>query len=138
MQQQDANHIYGGSGMDVQNHLGEFENVSARLLGTLSNLRYGKDTITNYRRILKRVGTYMSQHGYSIYSEDIGSRFLEEQLNKRLLSASYSRSLRSVIRRLNDECYETQYIRRHTGGCENRLRNGVRFWRIICYSASKG
>ena len=60
----------------------------------------------------------MSQHGYSIYSEDIGSRFLEEQLNKRLLSASYSRSLRSVIRRLNDECYETQYIRRHTGGCE--------------------
>lgn len=104
--------------MDVQNHLGEFENVSARLLGTLSNLRYGKDTITNYRRILKRVGTYMSQHGYSIYSEDIGSRFLEEQLNKRLLSASYSRSLRSVIRRLNDECYETQYIRRHTGGCE--------------------
>lgn len=111
MQQQDANHIYGGSGMDVQNHLGEFENVSARLLGTLSNLRYGKDTITNYRRILKRVGTYMSQHGYSIYSEDIGSRFLEEQLNKRLLSASYSRSLRSVIRRLNDECYETQYIR---------------------------
>ena len=29
--------------MDVQNHLGEFENVSARLLGTLSNLRYGKD-----------------------------------------------------------------------------------------------
>ena len=104
--------------MDVQNHLGEFENVSARLLGTLSNLQYGKDTITNYRRILKRVGTYMSQHGYSIYSEDIGSRFLEEQLNKRLLSASYSRFLRSVIRRLNDECYETQHIKRHAGGCE--------------------
>ena len=108
MQQQDANHIYGGSGMDVQNHLREFENVSARLLGTLSNLQYGKDTITNYRRILRRIGTYMSQHGYSIYSEDIGSRFLEEQLNKRLLSASYSRSLRSVILIIKTTNYTAQ------------------------------
>lgn len=59
--------------MDTQNHLGEFENVSARLLGTLSNLQYGKDTITNYRRILRRVEVHMRQHGYSAYSADIGS-----------------------------------------------------------------
>ncbi len=104
--------------MDTQNHLGEFENVSARLLGTLSNLQYGKDTIANYRRILKRIGTYMNQHGYSVYSEDIGSCFLEEQLSKGPLSASYSRSLRSVILRLNDECFETHYIKRHTEGRE--------------------
>ncbi len=110
--------------MDTQNHLGEFENVSARLLGTLSNLQYGKDTIANYRRILKRIGTYMNQHGYSVYSEDIGSRFLEEQLNKGPLSASYSRSLRSVILRLNKEG-------------KNLLRDGALFWRIIYYTAGK-
>lgn len=100
--------------MDTKNHFCDFEIVSARLLGTLSNLQYGKDTIANYRRILKRIGTYMKQHGYSVYSKDIGSRFLEEQLNKGPLSASYSRALRSVILRLNDECFETHYIKRHT------------------------
>lgn len=100
--------------MDTQNHSGEFKNVSACLLETLSNLQYGKNTIANYRRILKRIGTYMKQHGYSAYSEDIGSHFLEEQLNKGPLSASYSRALRSVILRLNDEYFEAHYIKQHT------------------------
>lgn len=31
--------------MDTKNHFCDFEIVSARLLGTLSNLQYGKDTI---------------------------------------------------------------------------------------------
>ncbi len=100
--------------MDSQNGFAEFDRVSTRLLEMLSSLHYGKDTITIYRRILKRIKAYMEHCDHAFYSENIGAQFLKDHFSKGNFSYSYTRALQCTVRRLNDVYFEKGYINRHT------------------------
>ena len=100
--------------MDSQNGFDEFDSASTQLLEMLSSLNYGKDTITNYRRILKRIKAYMEFHNHAFYSENIGAQFLKDHFSKGEFSLSYARALRCSVHRLNDVFLKKGFIYQHT------------------------
>lgn len=99
----------------MDNHIPfvELDRATKKVLDTLSNLKYCSDTITNYRRILVRVRQFSEQNGYCDYSEEVGNFFLEENFRVKVLSASYSRALKTVVRRLNDAFTGAEFVLHH-------------------------
>ena len=72
------------------------------LLEQLELKSYRKDTLNNYRRILKKLSLYMQQNEVPAYSSDIGNDFIEDYVSKHNTSVSFQKTINTVIGRLND------------------------------------
>lgn len=69
---------------------------------SLKEQSYGKETLKNYRRIINRLDTYMSENKITVYTLDIGSKFLNDTITTRNLGKASTTTLSTVIRRFND------------------------------------
>lgn len=79
--------------------------VEALTYGLLEQLQlkfYGKDTLNNYRRILKNLMVYMQQKKIPAYSPEIGNAFIEDYISTHRIKVSFQKTIRTVIRRLSD------------------------------------
>lgn len=72
------------------------------LLRQLESKFYGKDTLNNYRRILKNLNIYMQQKAIFAYEVRVGDEFIKNYLGTHKVSSSFQKTINTVIRRLND------------------------------------
>lgn len=90
------------------------ENQSVELLieGLLEELQlkcYGKETLNNYQRILKKLALYMQMNEVSTFSSEIGNAFVEEYIYTHEISVSFQKAIRTIVGRLNDYCNGREY-----------------------------
>lgn len=93
----------------------EKENQSVEQLthGLLEELQlkcYGKETLNNYRRILKNLALYMQMNEISTYSSEIGKVFVEDYISTHEISVSFQKMISTVIGRLSDYCVGREYL----------------------------
>jgi len=86
-----------------------FEQLSNGMLEELQIKRYGKETLNNYRRILKNLALHMQLNGISTYSSEIGKAFVENYISTHEISVSFQMTISTVIGRLNDYCDGREY-----------------------------
>ncbi|MEK4128646.1 hypothetical protein NYE67_03140 [Solibacillus sp. FSL W8-0474] len=72
------------------------------LLRQLESKFYGKDTLNNYRRILKNLNIYMQQKAIFVYEVRVGDEFIKNYLGTHKVSSYFQKTINTVIRRLND------------------------------------
>lgn len=92
----------------------EKENQSVEQLthGLLEELQlkcYGKETLNNYRRILKNLALYTQLNEISTYSSEIGKAFVEDYISTHEISVSFQKTISTVIGRLSDYCDGREY-----------------------------
>ena len=85
------------------------EQLSNGMLEELQIKRYGKETLNNYRRILKNLALHMQLNGISTYSPEIGKAFVENYISTHEISISFQMTISTVIGRLNDYCDGREY-----------------------------
>lgn len=79
------------------------------LLEQLELKFYGKDTLSNYRRILKNLELYMQKNEIPAYSAEIGKAFINDYISNHEISVSFQKMINTVIGRLNDYCEGKKY-----------------------------
>lgn len=83
----------------------EYQPIETLTHGLLEQLElkfYGKDTLNNYRRILKKLVQYMQHNKILAYSSGIGNAFIEYYISIQEISVSFQKTINTVIGRLND------------------------------------
>ncbi|OLN24792.1 hypothetical protein [Desulfosporosinus metallidurans] len=83
----------------------KYKSVEALTHGLLEQLQskfYGKDTLNNYRKILKTLALYMQQDKIPAYSPEIGNAFIEDYTSTHEISDSFQSMIRTIIGRLSD------------------------------------
>jgi site-specific recombinase XerD len=78
------------------------EELAYGLLEQLQLKFYGKDTLNNYRRILKSLTLYMQQNEIPAYSSEIGNDFFNDYISTHEINLSFQKTIRIVIGRLSD------------------------------------
>ncbi len=78
------------------------EALTNGLLEQLKSKFYGKDTLNIYRRILKNLTMYMQKNELSAYTPNVGDAFIQDYISAHEIGASFHKSIRTVIGRLND------------------------------------
>jgi site-specific recombinase XerD len=89
------------------------EILSHELLEYLGLKHYGKDTLNNYRQILKKLALYMQKYEISTYSSKIGKDFIEDYISTHEISVSFQKAIKTAIGRLNDYCEGKKYSLQH-------------------------
>lgn len=72
------------------------------LLEQLELKLYGKDTLNNYRRILKNLALYMQRNEITTYSSEIGNAFIKDYTSTHKISVSFQKTMSTVIGRISD------------------------------------
>lgn len=85
----------------------EIKNLSFRdlldeFLNYLEDKSYTKLTLVNYRRTLRKIESFMIEHGIGAYTPEIGMQYYETYLIENELGASRQKAMFTAIRRLND------------------------------------
>ncbi|MEX2461110.1 MAG: tyrosine-type recombinase/integrase [Paenibacillaceae bacterium] len=87
-----------------------------QMMRGLTALGYRCSTISAYQCALRKVATFMKDHGVTEYSHAVGQLFLEEQLTKTGLSERWYKYIKTAIRRLDgyiqDKPFETTHTKR--------------------------
>ncbi|MEC1759839.1 tyrosine-type recombinase/integrase [Schinkia azotoformans] len=86
--------------------------IEALTYGLLEQLElkfYGKDTLSNYRRILKNLALYMQKNEIPAYSAEIGKAFIKDYIINHEISVHFQKTINTVIGRLNDYCEGKKY-----------------------------
>ena len=78
------------------------EALTSGLIEQLHLKSYGKDTLNNYRRILKNLALYMHRNEIPAYSSEIGNAFIGEYISTHEINVSFQKTIRTVIGRLSD------------------------------------
>lgn len=52
--------------------------LTEKVLDQLKDQNYMESTLTNYRRIYRRLHTFLIQHGRGAYSKELGKEFLKK------------------------------------------------------------
>lgn len=86
--------------MDKKNQT--VETLAQGLLEQLKLKLYGKETLNNYRRILKNLALYMQQYEITKYSPEMGKAFIDDYCSNHKMSIFHQKAITTVIRRLND------------------------------------
>jgi site-specific recombinase XerD len=87
--------------------------VEALTYGLMEQLKlkfYGKDTLNNYRRILKNLSLYMQQHKIQAYSPEIGNDFIRDYISTHRIKILFQKTICTVIRRLSDYSEGMKYL----------------------------
>ncbi|GAE93142.1 hypothetical protein JCM21714_2185 [Gracilibacillus boraciitolerans JCM 21714] len=85
----------------------DYQSIEQLTNGLLEELQikcYGKETLNNYRRILKKLILYMQLNEISSYSSEIGRAFIEDYISTHEISVSFQKTISSVTKRLSDYC----------------------------------
>lgn len=85
------------------------EALTCGLLEQLELKFYGKDTLGNYRRILKNLALYMQNNEVPAYSSEVGKAFIKDYISNHEISVSFQKSINTVIGRINDYCEGNKY-----------------------------
>jgi site-specific recombinase XerD len=82
------------------------EELADGLLFQLQGMSYRKNTLYNYRNILNSISTFMCKSAINEYSAEVGQRFLYNYFSTHKIDSNFQKSIKTVIRRLNDfyEC----------------------------------
>jgi site-specific recombinase XerD len=83
--------------------------LSAGLLELLMSKRYRSGTLINYRRTLASVEHFMKEKQFKDYTEEIGEAFLADRIDHEHIAHSRQRSIRTILRRLNELYSGTEY-----------------------------
>ena len=79
-----------------------FPELEAGLLRLLEENSYRPGTITYFRNKLEALRLYMADHGIGHYSPEVGENFFDDHARVNSYGVSARKSLRTVIRRMND------------------------------------
>ena len=78
------------------------EQLTHELLEQLQLKRYGRETLNNYRRILKNLELYMQQNDIPAYWSETGDAFIKHYISTHELSVPFQKTIRTVVGRLSD------------------------------------
>ena len=56
----------------------DFLTLSEEVISELKGLGYMDSSLTNYRRLYRRIGSFMEEHAVKEYSPDWGKAFIDE------------------------------------------------------------
>lgn len=87
-----------------------FPELEAGLLKLLEENSYRPETLAYFRKKLEDLGLYMADHSIARYSPEVGEAFLEEHVRKNNYGISSQKSLRTVIRRINDYYHGNGFV----------------------------
>lgn len=95
-----------------------FQELTARLEKELCRLHYTETSVTQYRRMWRRIATFLKQEGLDYFTEDAGLRFLDQQFDffEREKTGKLTQSLINVfriIRMLGDFQQHGSILRRY-------------------------
>jgi hypothetical protein len=114
------------------------EHLTHGLLEELQLKCYGKETLDNYRRILKNLALYMQLNELSTYSSEIGKAFVGDYISTHEISVSFQKTISTVIGRLNDYCdgreYSPQQRRNRLLSWQKTMRFSLK---ITCHFVSR-
>lgn len=79
-----------------------FPELEAGLLKLLEENSYRPETLAYFRKKLETLRLYMADHGIGRYSPKVGENFFDDHVRENSYGVSAQKSLRTVIRRMND------------------------------------
>jgi site-specific recombinase XerD len=79
------------------------------LLAMLHAKSYTEGTLTNYRRTLTRLESYMYHNGIDTYTPIVGTAFITDYLSKHDLGISRQKTIATMVNRLSDYYNGTDY-----------------------------
>lgn len=88
----------------------QFSKLKAGLLNVLDENTYQRETLIYFEKKLEALGLYMSEQGTDHYSPEIGDAFFQEHVRENNYGISVQKSLRTVVRRLNDYHYGNGFV----------------------------
>lgn len=87
-----------------------FPELEAGLLKLLEENSYRPETLVYFRKKLGALRQYMADHGTEHYSPEVGDAFFDEHVCKNSYGVSSQKSLRTVIRRLDDYYHGNGFV----------------------------
>lgn len=84
--------------------------LGAGLVKLLEENSYQPETLTYFRKKLEALGLYMADHGIDHYSPETGESFFDEHIHENNYGVSAQKSLRTVIRRINDYYHGNGFV----------------------------
>ena len=87
-----------------------FSKLKAELLNVLDENSYQRETLIYFEKKLEALELYMSGQGEDRYSPEIGDAFFQGHVRENNYGISSQKSLRTVIRRLNDYHYGNGFV----------------------------
>lgn len=91
-------------------NLYSFPELEAGLLKILEENSYLPETVAYFRKRLEALRLYMAGHGIEHYSPKVGESFFEDHIRKNNYGVSAQKSLRTVIRRMNDYYHGNGFV----------------------------
>ncbi len=79
-----------------------FGDLLDELIHYLEAKSYTQLTLVNYRRTIRKIESFMIEHGIDAYTPEIGMQYYEIYLVKNELGTSRQKAILTAIRRLND------------------------------------
>ena len=93
----------------MENETLSFETLSENVIVQLKQLNYKETSLDNYRRVYKRLQSFLTENNYTSYTPDLGKKFLEHlEINGKTLT-----SCACIIRRLDDFLTKKPYKSHH-------------------------
>ena len=89
----------------------DFEKLSEAVISELKGLEYMDSSLTNYRRLYARIGSFMYDHSIKEYSPQVGKDFVAEYYP---FDTQRCRMVLMMLRRLDDHLNDLPYRCHHS------------------------